>query len=290
MSWITRCPDCDAVYKVASDQIHQAQGWLRCGTCQHVFDSAGRIVAAEVIPTLTDRIHVGAPQLGRVELEHLLLKESPSQATSLSDESPPVARPTPVASETSSIAAFENALQSFKRPDMPAPDVGTRSCAAEAALATPVRPVRDKRPGLGMFLVGLLMLVLMGQLWLALRPVLLTHRPQWGQWMAQWCTTVACRAYWQPPLYLWSLQAQPVVCDGEHCHLAWALRHSASAPLSVPHLTVTWLNPHGQSVTSPRLAVAPASLAAGQAWQDALQVDWPSLADTTRVQLRLVNR
>jgi hypothetical protein len=143
-----------------------------------------------------------------------------------------------------------------------------------------------------MFVTGLLILVLIGQLLLAFRPVLLTQWPQWGQRIAQWCTTAACRAHWQPPLSLWSLQVQPVVCDGEHCHLAWTLRHSASAPLSVPNLTVTLLNAQGQSV--PRQAatpvVGPASLAAGQAWQDALQMALPVDAGNTRVQLRLVNR
>ena len=116
MSWITRCPDCDAVYKVESAQLQQALGWLRCGSCQHVFDSTGRVVAADVIPTLTDRVNVGAPQLGRVELERLLHKESPAPVSTPPEE--PAAPAVPV--EPSPFNAFEEALQSFKLPDVPA--------------------------------------------------------------------------------------------------------------------------------------------------------------------------
>lgn len=175
---------------------------------------------------------------------------------------------------------------------MPAPDVGTRYSAGEAALATPAQPVRDKRTGLGMFLTGLLILVLIGQLLLAFRPVLLTQWPQWGQRIAQWCTTAACRAHWQPPLSLWSLQVQPAVCDGGHCRWVWTLRHSASVSLPVPDLTVTLLNAQGQPVSSPRPAIPvapPIVLAAGQAWQGALQMDSSLDADATLALLRLVN-
>ena len=145
-----------------------------------------------------------------------------------------------------------------------------------------------------MFLVSLLMVVLMGQLLLAFRPVLLARWPQWGLGVAQWCTSAACRAHWQPPLALWSLQTQPLMCDGGRCRLTWTLRHSAPVPLPVPALTVTLLNAQGQAVSSPSLTAAmtaaPAFVEAGQAWQGSLQLDAPLSADAIRAQLRLVNR
>jgi len=52
MSWITRCPACGTSYKVVSDQIKIAQGWLRWVQCQHVFVSRGLLVAwHDLIPS-----------------------------------------------------------------------------------------------------------------------------------------------------------------------------------------------------------------------------------------------
>ena len=297
MSWITRCPDCDTVYKVESEQLQQAHGWLRCGTCQHVFDSAGRVVAADVIPTLTDRVNMGAPQLGRVDLERLLHKESPAPVTPL-PVAPQAAPLTPAAAEPSPIAAFEDALQSFKLPDMPAPSQADEDALPEgdaptdkpaSALAAKRRPFRALTVG-----VWLLGLVLVFQMLLAWRAMLLVHWPQLGRVAQQWCGTLACRAQWQPPFSLWSLQAQPLVLDGAGYRLSWTLSHSATEALSVPDLALTLLDAQGQVVSSQRLTAsmtaAPVTLAAGQIWQGTLRVDLAPDVDARRAQLRLISR
>lgn len=300
MSWITRCPDCDAVYKVASEQLQQAHGWLRCGTCQHVFDSAGRVVAADVIPTLTDRVNVGAPQLGRVDLERLLHKESPAPvapATPLPVE-PPLASVATVAAEPSPIAAFEDALQSFKLPDLPTPSHADEDALAESDAPTkePTPVVAAKRrPSRALTVVAwLLGLVLVFQMLFAWRTTLLLHWPQLGRVAQQWCSTPVCRAHWQPPLSLWSLQAQPLALDGAGYRLSWTLSHSASDTLSVPDLVLALFNAQGQSVASQRLTAsmtaAPSALAAGQTWQGTLRVDLAPDVDASRAQLHLIPR
>lgn len=305
MSWITRCPDCDTVYKVASEQLQQAHGWLRCGTCQHVFDSAGRVVAADVIPTLTDRVNVGAPQLGRVDLERLLHKESPApvvpDAVTPLPAEPPLARVPAQAAEPSPIAAFEDALHSFKLPDLPAspptPHAAQDDLAEDDAPQEVTEPAAAAKRRPSQFLsavVGLLGLVLVFQLALAWRSTLLTHWPQLGSVASQWCGTAACRAQWQPPLSLWLLQVQPLALDGAGHRLSWILRHSASAPLTVPDLALTLLNAQGQAVSSQRLTssmtAAPALLGAGQVWQGTLRVDLAPDVDASRAELRLVSR
>lgn len=40
MSLITRCPACDTMFKVVSDQLKVSQGWVRCGQCATVFDAS----------------------------------------------------------------------------------------------------------------------------------------------------------------------------------------------------------------------------------------------------------
>ncbi len=302
MSWITRCPDCDTVYKVASEQLQQAHGWLRCGTCQHVFDSAGRVVAADVIPTLIDRVNVGAPQLGRVDLERLLHKESPGPVVAASvaplPVEPPLAGVAVNEAEPSPIAAFEDALQSFKLPDLPAapqaaPDV-LAAGGASLDLLAPAIAVNRRPSKLSIAVACLLALILVFQLLLAWRSTMWMHWPQLGRVALQWCGTPVCRAQWQPPLSLWSLQVQPLELDGAGHRLSWTLGHATSAPLAVPDLVLTLLNPQGQAVSSQRLTssmtTAPALLGAGQVWQGSLRVDWAPDMDASRAQLRLVTR
>ena len=303
MSWITRCPDCDTVYKVESEQLQQAHGWLRCGTCQHVFDSAGRVVAADVIPTLTDRIHVGAPQLGRVDLERLLHKESPEPVAPL-PAAPAAPDPEPVAEPPSPIAAFEEALQSFKLPDAPLP------VSAPAATVEPDDSLQEEVPesefepaasasrsSLGVvarLTLGVLGLVLLLQALLALRPTLLMHWPQWGRVASQWCHSAACRAQWQPSLSLWSLKAQPLTIDGAGYRLAWSLSHSASVALSVPDLELRLFDAQGKTVSTQRLTgfmtSAPYVLDARQTWQGSLRVDLAPDLDARSAQLLLITR
>ena len=299
MSWITRCPDCDTVYKVESEQLQQAHGWLRCGTCQHVFDSAGRVVAADVIPTLNDRVNVGAPQLGRVDLERLLHKESPTPVAPLHVE-PAAPRAVPASPAPSPIAAFEDALQSFKMPDLPAAGSGVDEDALteapEPALQSPSPQPRVKRStsAIAIGLIWFLGLALLFQLVLSSRPVILTHWPQSGLVVSRWCSTSACRAQWQPPLSLWTLRAQPLVLDGTGYRLSWSLGHSASMPLSVPDLELSLLNSQGRTVSTQRLTesmtAAPSTLGARQTWQGTLRVDLAPDVDANRAQLRLIPR
>ncbi|QXL85868.1 zinc-ribbon and DUF3426 domain-containing protein [Comamonas sp. NLF-1-9] len=39
MSQITRCPHCKTSFKVVSDQLRLAEGWVRCGRCKEIFDA-----------------------------------------------------------------------------------------------------------------------------------------------------------------------------------------------------------------------------------------------------------
>lgn len=296
MSWITRCPDCDTVYKVESEQLQQAHGWLRCGTCQHVFDSAGRVVAADVIPTLTDRINVGAPQLGQVDLERLLHKESPDPVAPL-PVTPFAPSPESVAEPPSPIAAFEEALQSFKLPDVPLPAsaaVESDGWPQEELLQPSSEPVTPTSRVLVRLALALLGLALLLQVLLALRPALLMHWPQWGRLASRWCDTATCRAQWQPPLSLWSLQAQPLTIDGTGHRLVWSLSHSASVALTVPDLELRLFDAQGKTVSTQRLTgfmtSAPYVLDTHQTWQGSLRVDLASDVDATRAQLRLIPR
>ncbi|WP_424859685.1 zinc-ribbon domain-containing protein [Tepidimonas sp. HKU77] len=56
MSFITRCPSCGTAFKVVADQLKIADGWVRCGRCQHVFDATLDLEPASVpLPTEAPR-------------------------------------------------------------------------------------------------------------------------------------------------------------------------------------------------------------------------------------------
>ena len=278
--------------------MQQALGWLRCGSCQHVFDSTGRVVAADVIPTLTDRVNVGAPQLGRVELERLLHKESPAPVSTPPEE--PAAPAAPV--EPSPFNAFEEALQSFKLPDVPAVPAAPAATLPEdealppadpsATVASRPAPAARPRAKAWGWAVAMLLALVIAQLLFAWRGALLTHWPQGARLAAQWCSSAACRAQWQVPLSVWSLKVSPLVMEGSGYRLSWSLTHGASVPLSVPALELALLDAQGQVLSvqalAPAVTAAPTELAPGQIWQGSLPVAWAPGLDAHRARLRLV--
>ena len=44
MSLITRCPACQTLFKVESDQLQASEGWARCGQCQQAFNANTHLV------------------------------------------------------------------------------------------------------------------------------------------------------------------------------------------------------------------------------------------------------
>jgi len=44
MALATRCPNCQAMFRVVADQLKLRGGLVRCGTCRHVFDAIGSLV------------------------------------------------------------------------------------------------------------------------------------------------------------------------------------------------------------------------------------------------------
>lgn len=47
MALATRCPRCDATFRVVSDQLKLRGGLVRCGSCRHVFDAIGSLSYVE---------------------------------------------------------------------------------------------------------------------------------------------------------------------------------------------------------------------------------------------------
>lgn len=43
MALATRCPNCQALFRVVADQLKLRGGLVRCGACRHVFDAIGSL-------------------------------------------------------------------------------------------------------------------------------------------------------------------------------------------------------------------------------------------------------
>jgi predicted Zn finger-like uncharacterized protein len=95
MKWITRCTACGVTYTVVPDQLKVAQGWLRCGQCQHAFDSTGLVL--KWVPEACNPEPTWATEktAERLDIDDLLMQE---------DRSAP----------QSAVTAFEEALSTFK--------------------------------------------------------------------------------------------------------------------------------------------------------------------------------
>ena len=61
MVWITCCPSCRTTFRVTSEEVTQADAWLRCSQCHRVFDSTGLVVSWDEPLTLTKREQVDEP-------------------------------------------------------------------------------------------------------------------------------------------------------------------------------------------------------------------------------------
>lgn len=61
----TRCPHCHTYFRIQADQIHQAQGKVRCGRCYQIFNAIGNLL--EQLPEPIDKSRRGRrlPPSGR---------------------------------------------------------------------------------------------------------------------------------------------------------------------------------------------------------------------------------
>ena len=73
MSLMTRCPQCATLFKIEPGELTAAQGWVRCGQCDHVFDGYVTVVRLPAMePILTPEPQMNA---SRIDLDDLLLRK-----------------------------------------------------------------------------------------------------------------------------------------------------------------------------------------------------------------------
>lgn len=271
MTWIVRCPECGTIYKLVPDQLKIAKAWLRCGQCQHAFDSTGLVVAWPETALIDRETAAPVDNAERLVIDELLKQEDRSETA---------------VQTVTAVSAFEEALATFKpQPLSPLPNEATPAASSENGDHQSDAAQPEKNPGqtkgqhswwtkLGVLF--LLLALALQWLWIE-RRTLAAADPGAARIWQMVCRTWGCDAS--------SLQVRDgMVIENSSLTpreeggflLRWSWRNATSKPLQTPALELTLLSAQDKALLRRVIPVAelgaPASLAPGQTWDGQLQL------------------
>lgn len=65
---ITRCPECQTMFRVVPDQLRMSEGWARCGQCQTAFDAAAHLQSPAAAALPSTALPIPVPVSASVEV------------------------------------------------------------------------------------------------------------------------------------------------------------------------------------------------------------------------------
>jgi predicted Zn finger-like uncharacterized protein len=281
MNWITRCPECATAYQVVPDQLQAAKGWLRCGQCQHAFDSTGLVIfwPDSVLPVSPGTTSVAdaqntVPVPERLDIEDLLRQEDRSGVDGPSKAS-------------ADLSSFEQALSSFKpeiekaieqlaaAPSLPSA-VENDSEMDESLMTPPV--VHRSWPSV--LMVCLLSVIFLGQwVWID-RHALSSRWPALDGHFKSACRAVACESEFVREIDGLVIDASNFTQHGGVFELQWIIRNTASNAVMMSALELTLQDAQGRPVLRrvflPSEVGAPKALEPAQTWGGRLLLGVPT--------------
>ena len=212
MTLAVQCPQCLTAFKVVQDQLKVANGWVRCGRCEQVFDARS----------------------------HWL--DVPDSVTALNDESSePVPPSQPLSAPPESIGVEAT-------PDPAAPTEAVHAQARldaddfnELDLTQDVLHLAPNRPRRVWHVLNLMLgLALCAQwAWWAKSP-LLAHWPSAHEWAQAQCAQWSCHIEWPQGLNAVLIERAHFEPDGEgHHRLQIQLSNRASHPVATPWMDLS---------------------------------------------------
>lgn len=280
MNRFTRCPSCATVYSVEPAQIEAAQGWLRCGQCQHAFDSTGLVLSwstepASRLPEDVVVLEGGTEPSERVAIRELLHHEDRSQAPSET-----------TSQAAAELKAFADALSTF-RPGLdplaplPGPDpvldteehVQSKHLSHEKAST----PVNAGKSGLSLRLITVFLgLSLLAQLSFSQRHAIAVHWPASRPVLEAVCKTLTCDIQAWQDLEAMVIDGASFVQRSDDHVLSWTQRNMGDKPLAATALELTLQDDDNQAVIRrvflPAEMGSPIVLAPGQSWTGELVI------------------
>ena len=267
MNLVTQCPQCALLFQVPSELLSQAQGWVRCGQCQHLFEGEAYAIRAPVLdaPLQADP----SEDSPRVDVEALLRRQDLSAeldgVASAGVPLPPVPLVAPHVTAASDQPVSAPIKAKVHRRDVPQHNVASgwwphRVLALALAL------------GLGV------------QALIFFKDEIAAQFPASRSLWAQWCQPLACTF---KPLRRWSgivIDSSSLVRGESGYALNVTLRNSLDVALAMTALELTLTDeqdrPVVRRVLSPAEMGAPTELAPGQAWLQVLHVEpMPAVAE-----------
>lgn len=270
MSLITRCPSCQTLFKLVPDQLRISEGWVRCGQCAEAFDASLHLVpsppATAAAATPKNRDAVPVEQSPAAESLRLALPEEPPVAPPEGILSAPAeieieiqerqekqeekletegARPVPEVAQEEA-AALPPPLQppavvpatSDDAPREVGPDSDEVSFLRQAKV--PAAPAGGFVRAAWVFLSGVLLLGLLGQIAVQERDRIAAVQPDHKPWLQALCEPLSCSVSpWK--------HIDSVVIDssaftrlrGDVYRLSFTLKNMAAVPVAVPALELT---------------------------------------------------
>lgn len=257
MSLITRCTNCETLFKVVPDQLRISEGWVRCGQCGEVFDA-------------TLGLMENGPEVQRDETPAVKTQISADPTTTLTPTVPGLAAADkqlaadadnrPVATTAGPAPMAADAVPGT--PDSTSPDVAEH--AQLSFMRTPVGKSVWRHPAMRVALacasLGLLVLLLLQVLYherdriAAMQPV---ARPA----LSTLCALAGCRL---APLR----QIESIVIDSsvferiraDNYRLGFSLRNTATIEIAMPAVELSVTDAQDQTLI--RRVFLPAEFAA----------------------------
>jgi predicted Zn finger-like uncharacterized protein len=114
MSLAARCTHCHTVFRISGPQLAAAQGWVRCGQCNQVFDATSNLVT---------------PQGQAIEVPTVDVRQTMTPQAGLARAEPPAAA-----------SSAATPFQAMPDIDLELPDLGALKAEAAAEAAPPPNP------------------------------------------------------------------------------------------------------------------------------------------------------
>ncbi len=212
MTLAVQCPQCRTAFKVVKDQLKVAQGWVKCGRCEQVFDAHSHWLQVD-LPEPIPATEPAAPVIASVDAP---VADTDAPASAVELEAP--AQDTPEVSPA----------------PLPSTAAEPQSTEFSDVLVGAARP-RPRR--IWAVLMGALGLVLGAQIIWWNKSQWLAHWPQAHAWAQAACAQWHCQLDWPQGLDAVMIERAHFEPDGEGQHrLQIQLSNRAKHPVATPWL------------------------------------------------------
>ena len=265
------------VYQLPELHLNAAKGWLRCGACGHAFDSTGLVLRwdpASSGPLVSSKVPVPGtgdipPYPSAEAVQPVDLVADPADRISLDNSltKEDLSSPAKIRPAQSELAAFEDALSSFK----PEP-------VASEALPSPPKDSKALPSGAWLAPSGVLALALLLAMQLAYvqRDAIAASWPDSEPMIRHVCETFGCQVSPLRDPEGMVIDSSSLVQRSEDHVLSWSLRNTTHRALGMTALELSLMDQEGKlvlrTVVLPAQAGAPQTLSPGKSWSGNLKV------------------